>query len=126
LETATAVTLLISPTRWPEFIAGFLLLTFAAAMSINLLRGRQHIDCGCFQNVPKQSLSWKLVLRNASLVLLLTLAAGTPDRALSVQGNAEAVITGSVLFVLLQTMNMIWSVVPAWRQRSTVSTGAQE
>ena len=59
---------------WAELSAAALLLVFAAAMGINLMRGRQHIDCGCFQSVLKQRLSWTLVVRNGVLALLLGFA----------------------------------------------------
>lgn len=49
-----------------------LLLLFAAAMAINLLRGRSDIDCGCFVSLLKQRISWALVIRN-----LLLAGAGT-------------------------------------------------
>jgi hypothetical protein len=48
-----------------------LLGLFAAAMAINLRRGRTAIDCGCGQSLLKQNLSWMLVGRNAALAALL-------------------------------------------------------
>ena len=44
-----------------------LLVLFAAAMAINLGRGRSDIDCGCFVGVQKQRISWALVVRNLVL-----------------------------------------------------------
>jgi hypothetical protein len=51
--------------------AAALLGLFAAAMAINLQRGRSQIDCGCGQSFLKQNLSWTLVWRNAGLAALL-------------------------------------------------------
>jgi len=48
-----------------------LLSVFAAAMAINLKRGRSEIDCGCGHSLLKQNLSWVLVSRNAGLAALL-------------------------------------------------------
>ncbi len=42
--------------------AALLLLVFAAAMAVNLRRGRSDIDCGCHQSVLRQRLSWTLVV----------------------------------------------------------------
>ena len=122
-EAAVAGALLFVPPYWPELAAAVLLMTFAAAMAINLRRGRRHIDCGCFQSALKQTLRWTLVARNAGLALLLALPAAVPEVALSESGVAEALFTGTLLFVLLQTMNILWSVVPAWRLRGALATG---
>jgi hypothetical protein len=101
-------------------------MLFAAAMAINIWRGRRHIDCGCFQSALKQTLSWTLLARNAGLTLLLVLPAAVPEGALPESGAVEALLMGTVLFVFLQSMNILWSVVPAWRQRRAVTTGAEK
>jgi uncharacterized membrane protein YphA (DoxX/SURF4 family) len=56
---------------WAPLAAAVLLGVFAIAMTVNLLRGRSHIDCGCFQGALKQTLRWPLVARNAVLMLLV-------------------------------------------------------
>ena len=56
---------------WAQWFAIALLALFAAAMAVNIARGRAHIDCGCGQSFLKQSLRWSLVARNAVLALLL-------------------------------------------------------
>ena len=114
------------PSSWSAVSAASLLILFAVAMAINIRRGRRHIDCGCFQSALKQTLSWILVARNAALALLLAVPAIVPEGVLSELGAAEALLTGTVLFVLLQSMNILWSVVPAWRQRRAVTTGAEK
>jgi uncharacterized membrane protein YphA (DoxX/SURF4 family) len=48
--------------------AAALLAVFAIAIAINIARGRTEIDCGCFRQGLRQSLSWTLVLRNGALV----------------------------------------------------------
>ncbi|MFN3457180.1 MAG: MauE/DoxX family redox-associated membrane protein [Novosphingobium sp.] len=59
--------------------AGLLLLAFAAAMAINIGRGRSHIDCGCGRPELRQPLSRALVVRNLVLAaLLLPLLMPTP------------------------------------------------
>ncbi|MES2292526.1 MAG: MauE/DoxX family redox-associated membrane protein [Pseudomonadota bacterium] len=48
-----------------------LLLLFAAAMAVNIRRGRSHIDCGCHQSFLRQTLKPALVFRNVGLTFLL-------------------------------------------------------
>lgn len=69
---AVAIALLIVPDvrEIGATLAGSLLLVYAAAMGINLWRGRFRIDCGC--GGPGQMISWALVARN--LVLTVTAA----------------------------------------------------
>jgi hypothetical protein len=87
-EVATIGSLLLPITRAAGAgVAMCLLSLYAAAMAINLQRGRYRIDCGC--GGPGQMISWSLVVRNvvltgvASFVALNTAAlesipAGTP------------------------------------------------
>ncbi len=76
-EIVAAVMLL-----WPAarvagaVLACTLLLGFAAAMAINLLRNRRDIACGCGGLGGTQSLSWPLVARNGVLALLALAGAG--------------------------------------------------
>jgi uncharacterized membrane protein YphA (DoxX/SURF4 family) len=126
VETAVAAALLFVGSWWPAACAAGLLVLFAVAMAINIARGRRHIDCGCFQSALKQTLNWILVTRNVGLALALAVPAVVPEGALSPSGAAEALLTGVVLFVLLQSLNVLWSVVPAWRQRRAVTTGAEK
>jgi uncharacterized membrane protein YphA (DoxX/SURF4 family) len=126
VEAAVAGALLFAPPFWPEVSAAILLVVFAAAMAINILRGRRHIDCGCFQSALKQTLSWTLVARNAGLALLLAVPAAVPEGALPESRAVESLLMSTVLFVLLQSMNILWSVVPAWRLRDALPTGAKK
>lgn len=72
MEMALAISLLSAQLRpWPEFAAIALLMLFAAAMAINVRRGRTHIDCGCGQDFLAQHLGWALVGRNCVLAALL-------------------------------------------------------
>lgn len=102
---------LVSP--WTELTAAGLLAVFAAAMAINIRRGRTDIDCGCFQSALKQTLGWTLVARNAVLVLAVG-AAAVPSAAIPAWGRAEGLMAGAVMFVLVQSLNVLWSVRPAW------------
>lgn len=66
LELLVGISLLI-PASWllSAPLAAGLLLTYGAAIAINLLRGRTHIDCGC-GDAPQLLSGW-LVLRNLVL-----------------------------------------------------------
>jgi hypothetical protein len=57
-----------------------LLLIFAAAMGINVARGRREIDCGCGRSDLRQPLGWLLVLRNLVLAALLVPSLLAPPR----------------------------------------------
>ena len=102
---------------WAEGAAALLLGAFAVAIGINLLRGRRHIDCGCFQGTLKQPLRWTLVSRNVLLALLLAAAgaappSGRPDGWTLVNG----LLAGGALFVVLQSLNALWAVIPSVRR----------
>jgi len=81
VELATAGALLVPRTvAAGGVLAALLLLAFAAAMGVNLLRGRRDIDCGCFLGALPQRIGWPLVVRNlllaaGALALLLPVAA---------------------------------------------------
>jgi uncharacterized membrane protein YphA (DoxX/SURF4 family) len=114
-----AALLLNVAAPWPAAGSIALLLTFAAAMAINLRRGRRDIDCGCFRSELKQSLSWKLVIRNLGLSALLALAApirAVPSDALMA---VNAWLAGGALFIILQSLTLLSSIVPSWRPRAS-------
>jgi Methylamine utilisation protein MauE len=101
---------------WAEGAAALLLVAFAVAMGINLLRGRRHIDCGCFQGTLKQPLRWTLVSRNALLALLLAAAGAAPSGRPDGWTVVNGLLAGGALFVVLQSLNALWAVIPAARR----------
>jgi hypothetical protein len=84
-----------------------LLALFAAAMAINLRRGRAHIDCGCGQSFLKQSLRWTLVVRNGALALLLLPSLATP-----MTWALSGVVAGLAFFLLTLVLNTISALPP--------------
>ncbi len=71
VEVAAGVLVLVPATRpVGAALAIALLLLFALAMAINVVRGRTEIDCGCFIGRQKERIGWPLVLRNLVLVVL--------------------------------------------------------
>jgi len=102
----TAAALLWPPTRRiGACAAAAQLIVFAAAIAINLRRGRTSIDCGCFGSRLRQGISAWMVARNlalASLALSMLLAA-TPREltALDIATALAVVATLSFLYPVL-------------------------
>lgn len=80
-EISLALAMLIPATR-AEASWGLIALTlvFSAAVSINLLRGRRELDCGCFGGLS-QPIGPQTLLRNAVLLVGLVLTLVPPARA---------------------------------------------
>lgn len=79
LEIA-AVAGLVANSPVGSGLAAALLTAYTTAISINLIRGRLDIDCGCSGPAIRQTLSITLVYRNVGLISLaiLTLATSNP------------------------------------------------
>ena len=115
LEMALAILLLSAQLRpWPVLAALLLLALFAAAMAINLRRGRDHIDCGCGQSFLKQTLRWTLVWRNAGLMALL-LPSLLPAHSMPMPAILSGVATGFGFFLLYLLLN-IFAALPSVRR----------
>jgi hypothetical protein len=86
LELAVAVGIWVTPTRVAASLLGAALLAiYAAAIGINLARGRNDIDCGCTMSARGRDPigSWMLA-RNAILVAVaLIVAAPVTSRVLT-------------------------------------------
>ncbi len=100
-EALLAATLLAPASlgaRAPALLAAVALLgLYAAAIAVNLARGRRDIDCGCAGPRSRQPLSGWLVARNALLAALaLACARGVAPRPL-VWIDAVTVAGGIVL-----------------------------
>jgi hypothetical protein len=94
---------------WAVLAAVALLALFAAAMAINLLRGRDTIDCGCGQSFLKQTIGWTLVARNAVLaaLLLLSLTATDPATLSAALTGISAGVAFFLLYLLLNTISAL-------------------
>lgn len=76
VECLVAAGLLAPATRVPAALTGSaLLFIYAAAMGINLLRGRRRLECGCLGPRGGGMISGALVLRNALMAFALSLTA---------------------------------------------------
>ncbi len=107
LEVALGLLLLTGVGRpFAPLGAMLLLAVFAAAMAINIRRGRSHIDCGCNQSFLRQPLRWSLVMRNALLMLALVPAlamTGAVPLAVLVAGACG----GAAFFMLYVLANVL-------------------
>lgn len=106
---------------WAGLAAAALLGVFGLAIAINLLRGRSHIDCGCFQGTLKQALRWPLVARNAVLAIIACASALTPAAELQAWDAVNGLMAAAALFLILQTLNALWAIQPAWLKRPPLS-----
>jgi uncharacterized membrane protein YphA (DoxX/SURF4 family) len=112
--------LLLLPLLRP--LAGWLALALlgvvTAAVAVNLLRGRAHIDCGCGGAQGRQHLSWWLVVRNALLMALALLATQPQDGARElVWLDGLTVATGAVgLYLLYAAANQLLANAPRLMQ----------
>jgi hypothetical protein len=100
---------------WPELAVMVLLSGFAAAMAINVMRGRDHIDCGCGETFLRQTLSWGLVARNGVLVLLLTPSLMMTER-MTMPLALGGVAAGLSLFPLYLLFNILAALPPVERR----------
>lgn len=102
----TAVALVWPATRRIGGCAAALqLLAFAAALALNLRRGRTSIDCGCFGSRLRQGIFGWMVARNVVLAMLaLCLLLPVAPReltALDVAACAAWVATASLLYPVI-------------------------
>ena len=75
LELSAGLLLLAPKVRDIGALAAICLLVFVTtAVTINLLRGRTELSCGCGGFEEEQPISWNLVLRNLTLIGLVGLA----------------------------------------------------
>ncbi len=83
LEFLCVITLLNPQWQLPLLLGAILLSIYALAMTLNLVKGRYMIDCGCSGPLSSRShntrISWWLVTRNLLLAALaITATSATP------------------------------------------------
>ncbi|MFC3440619.1 MauE/DoxX family redox-associated membrane protein [Sphingobium rhizovicinum] len=98
-EVATGAALLIGLHPLAVVAAMALLLLFAGAMAINIVRGRSHIDCGCGHGALRHPIGWPLVARNIALAALLGLRL-PPAPTFGVMDLATAIAGGAAIALL--------------------------
>jgi hypothetical protein len=80
--------------------AAGLLCVYSGAIIINLLRGRRHIDCGCFGAAKRRALGSGLVTRNAVLVIV-AVASALPVSSRSLMWMDSVTIGAGVAVLVL-------------------------
>lgn len=82
--------------------ASGLVALYGLAMAINLLRGRNYIDCGC--GGSGQPLSWGLVLRNGVIAVAALAATGTASERVFDWLDGVTLIFGVLAFYITYLM----------------------
>ena len=123
VELAAALGLLVPATRpVAAAVVISLLLVFAAAMAVNLARGRRDIDCGCFVGLLRQRIGWALVARNLLLAaacgLPLVVADGTAGRALTGLDGFTVVGATASLLLLYAAIGRLFGLAPVTLKRA--------
>jgi hypothetical protein len=125
-EVVTAGALLWIPARAAGACgAAALLVTYAAAIAINLQRGRTSIDCGCFGLPARPGISGWMVGRNLLLALLaLTLLVPPNGRPLSLGEYGIAVGFVATLAFLYPVLAVVLKpALPTFDQNFRASLG---
>lgn len=100
-ELAAAGALLApGPAQPGAWAAAALLTLYAAAIVLNLARGRRHIDCGCAGPRARRPLSGALVARNA-LLAAAALACALPVSARALVWLDAVSVAGAVAALAL-------------------------
>ena len=74
------------------FVVLALLIIYTTAITVNLIRGRKEISCGCGGLIGSHQLSWWLVLRNIIFMVPVTWMIVTPKGS---WGSLHGVIDGA-------------------------------
>ncbi|MET3107927.1 hypothetical protein AAKU58_002768 [Oxalobacteraceae bacterium GrIS 1.18] len=80
-------------------VLALLVAGFGCAIAVNLLRGRTRIDCGCGVTEGSTELNWLMLGRNAFLLILLAISAGTGTGRALILMDAWMVVTGSASLI---------------------------
>ncbi len=120
-ETAIALLLLPDATRSAAAAAGAaLLLAYAAAMAVNLRRGRRDLDCGCAGPAERRPIAAWMAWRNVLLAGLLALV-GQPWMQRPLGATDLLTVAGGVLVLVLlyaaldRLLGQVLPHVAAWR-----------
>lgn len=93
-----------------------LLLLFALAIAINVARGRDDIDCGCFSSTLRQQLNWTLVARNVSYAVLMACLLTPAPAVANAMDWVDGLGAGVALFALTHVFESLWALRGGVRQ----------
>jgi hypothetical protein len=108
-ELAVAVALVLpKSSQAAALAASALLLLYALAMGINLVRGRYELDCGCLGPYRRRRVSTWMVVRNVALAAAAALVAlprvQRPWSAIDAWTIAAGVIVTAVLYAAIDRL----------------------
>ena len=111
------VVLLLTQSSFGLLLAAALLLLYAFVMWVNLVKGRDSIDCGCGDPDQGQTISYSLVLRNAILAGLALAGVFATVTSRELAGFDFATILFAVIAALLMytTINQLLANLPRLR-----------
>jgi hypothetical protein len=102
-ECVTVISLGGGGVRFGAMLACALLCLFALAMSVNLLRGRMNVECGCFGNRLRQTLSPLRLVATLALAVVAALPACGSPAVDSISVLENGLFAGAALFALYLT-----------------------
>jgi hypothetical protein len=126
IEFACAVFLLLGiATALVAAVTALLLATFAIAVAVNLIRGRE-MSCGCFSTVAPRTIGWSLVAGHLLLAGTAALVALRGPDVLAVAqltGDAHLVSTGDAVgaLVLAGCLTLGFLLLSAWQAFESAS-----
>ncbi|WP_413766777.1 MauE/DoxX family redox-associated membrane protein [Rhodococcus pyridinivorans] len=104
--------------RWAAAGTALLFLCFFGGLTINLLRGRRDLDCGCFafgsHDVPR--IGWFHAVRAGAFVLVSAALALVPAGAPSLAEHLLAVALAALVLVVVVTAVQLRSIVHPGRR----------
>ena len=95
-------------------LASGLFLGFAAAIGINIARGRRDIDCGCFGSRSGGRLTWWLAGRTVALAATAAAIAVVGDRAGPLTGS-DAILTAVLAASTIGLALLLAGTLQLWR-----------
>ena len=109
---AGAALALLANSRAGSALAVLLLALYTVAILINIWRGRRDIDCGCAGPYVRESLSYRLVARNAlflsiALLTLLPVMSSRPLGPLDWFTALASAVTFALLFFAVSQLSAI-------------------
>jgi hypothetical protein len=104
VEALVAAGLLFPATKTAAALAGACLLgAYSAAITVNILRGRHEIDCGCFASSTRVPLSAGLLLRNTLLI------GATGIAALPTSARPLSWLDSFTILAALLGLSLLWT-----------------
>ncbi|MNC29727.1 Methylamine utilization protein MauE [compost metagenome] len=108
LQILAVTLLLFSSNKFLCVISSiFLLLLYSLAITINLLRGKRDLSCGCGGLVGNHKLSWWLVFRNLVLILIVISLLFLPESLISLRTLQEKGMDNQVSLSFLYFLSIV-------------------